>query len=91
MKRWIVFILALAVALLAAAFALLNESVVRLDFHFFAFELSLGVVVMTSLLLGFLLASAALSAAVILPQRLRLRALRRQLDAARGNRGAGPA
>lgn len=83
MKRGIVIVLALLVALLAAAFALMNEAVVRLDFHFFAFEMSLGVVVMVSLLSGFLLASAALSAAVILPQRLRLRALRRQLEAAR--------
>ena len=79
MKRGIVIVLALLVALLAAAFALMNEAEVRLDFHFFAFEMSLGVVVMVSLLL----ASAALSAAVILPQRLRLRALRRQLDAVR--------
>ena len=83
MKRWIVIVLALLVALLAAAFALLNEASVRLDFHFFAFEVSLGVVVMISLLAGFLLASAALSAAVIVPQRLRLRTLRRQLDLAR--------
>lgn len=91
MRRWIVILLALSVAMLAAAFALLNESVVRLDFHFFSFEMSLGVVVMASLLLGFLLASAALSSAVILPQRLRLRTLRRQLDAARVGGGPGPA
>ena len=83
MKRWIVIVLALLAALLAATFALLNEAVVRLDFHFFAFEMSLGVVVMASLLIGFLLASAALSAAVILPQRLRLRTLRRQLEVVR--------
>jgi uncharacterized integral membrane protein len=90
MKRWIVLVLALLVALLAAAFALLNEAVVRLDFHFFSFQMSLGVVVMTSLLVGFLLASLALASAVIVPQRLRLRALRRQLDAARGGGSAAP-
>ena len=39
MKRWIVLVMAASVALLAAAFALLNEAVVRLDFHFFAFQL----------------------------------------------------
>lgn len=83
MKRWIVLVLAASVALLAAAFALLNEAVVRLDFHFFSVQLPLGVVVTLSLLIGFLLASAALSAAVIVPQRLRLRTLRRQLDLAR--------
>lgn len=83
MKRWIVLVLAASVALLAAAFALLNEAVVRLDFHFFSVQLPLGVVVTLSLLTGFLLASAALSAAVIVPQRLRLRALRRQLELAR--------
>ena len=83
MKRWIVILLAVSVALIAAAFALLNEAVVRLDFHFFAFDSSLGLVVMTSVLLGFLLASAALAAAVVIPQRLRLRALRRQLELAR--------
>ena len=83
MKRWIVVVLAVLVALFAAAFALLNEAVVRLDFHFFAFDSSLGVVVMASVLLGFLLASAALAVAVVLPQRLRLRALRRQLELAR--------
>ena len=83
MKRWIVVLLAVSVALIAAAFALLNEAVVRLDFHFFAFDSSLGLVVMTSLLIGFLLASAALAAAVVIPQRLRLRALRRQLELAR--------
>lgn len=83
MKRWIVIVLAVLVAMLAAAFALLNEIEVRLDFHFFAFDLAVGVVVMTSLLLGFLLASVALATAVIIPQRLRLRALRRQLELAR--------
>lgn len=91
MRRWIVFILALTVALCAAAFALLNDAEVRLDFHFFAFELSIGVVVMGSLLLGFLLASLALASAVILPQRLKLRALRRQLDAAKTGSGPGAA
>ena len=89
MKRWIVLVLATLVALLAAAFALLNEAVVRLDFHFFSFQLPLGVVVTLSLLIGFLLASVALSAAVIVPQRLRLRALRRQLDLARQS-GSNP-
>ena len=90
MKRWIVLVLALLVALLAAAFALLNEAVVRLDFHLFAFQLPLGVVVTLSLLVGFLLASAALTAAVIMPQRLRLRALRRQLELARQNGPTAP-
>lgn len=90
MKRWIVLVLAASVALLAAAFALLNEAVVRLDFHFFAFELPLGVVVTLSLLVGFLLASAALSAAVIVPQRMKLRTLRRQLDLARQNGPTAP-
>ena len=60
MKRWIVLVLAASVALLAAAFALLNEAIVRLDFHFFSVQLPLGVVVTLSLLVGFLLASAAL-------------------------------
>ncbi|HRG14818.1 MAG TPA: lipopolysaccharide assembly protein LapA domain-containing protein [Pseudomonadota bacterium] len=90
MKRWIVLVMAASVALLAAAFALLNEAVVRLDFHFFAFQLPLGVVVTLSLLVGFLLASVALSAAVIVPQRLRLRALRRQLDLARQHGPTAP-
>ena len=90
MKRWIVLVLAASVALLAAAFALLNEAVVHLDFHFFAFQLPLGVVVTLSLLVGFLIASVALSAAVIVPQRLRLRALRRQLDLARQNGPTAP-
>ena len=90
MKRWIVLVMAASVALLAAAFALLNEAVVRLDFHFFAFQLPLGVVVTLSLLVGFLIASVALSAAVIVPQRLRLRALRRQLDLARQNGPTAP-
>ena len=90
MKRWIVLVLAASVALLAAAFALLNEAVVRLDFHFFAFQLPLGVVVTLSLLVGFLLASVALSVAVIVPQRLRLRALRRQLDLARQHGPTAP-
>ncbi len=80
MKRWVVMVLAISVALLAAAFALLNEAVVRLDLYFFAFDMPIGIVVMTCLLAGFLLASAALATAVIMPQRLRLRALRRQLE-----------
>lgn len=83
MQRWIALVLAAVVALLAAAFALLNEAIVRLDFHFFVFQLPLGVVVTLSLLVGFLIASIALSVAVIVPQRLRLRALRRQLDLVR--------
>jgi uncharacterized integral membrane protein len=83
MQRWIAFVLAAVVALLAAAFALLNEAIVRLDFHFFVFQLPLGAVVTLSLLVGFLIASIALSVAVIVPQRLRLRALRRQLDLVR--------
>ncbi len=83
MKRWVVLVLVIAVALLAAAFALLNEASVRLDLYLFAFEMSIGVVVMTCLLAGFLLASVALATAVIMPQRLRLRALRRQLEIAK--------
>lgn len=83
MKRWIVLVLAASVALLAAAFALLNEAVVRLDFHLFSVQWPLGIVVTLSLLIGFLIASVALTVAVILPQRMRLRALRRQLDLAR--------
>lgn len=80
MKRWVVMVLAISVALLAAAFALLNEAIVRLDLYFFALEMPIGIVVMTCLLAGFLLASAALATAVIMPQRLRLRALRRQIE-----------
>jgi uncharacterized integral membrane protein len=80
MKRGLVWILCLVVAIVAAAFALLNEASVRLDFHFFAFELSLGLVVMTSVLAGFLLAGITLTMTVIFPARLRMRALRRELD-----------
>jgi uncharacterized integral membrane protein len=83
MKRWIVLVLAASAASLAAAFALLNEAVVRLDFHFFSLQSSIGIVVTVSALAGFLIAGAVLSAAVIVPQRLRLRVLRRQLDLAR--------
>ncbi|MBI2396558.1 MAG: DUF1049 domain-containing protein [Xanthomonadales bacterium] len=90
MKRWIVIVLALLVALLAAAFALLNDSDVHLDFHFFALDVSLGLVVMSSLLAGFLLASAALAIAVIIPQRLRLRSLQRQLGIARQGGPSAP-
>ncbi len=90
MKRWIVIVLALLVALLAAAFALLNDAVVHLDFHVLALDVSLGLVVMTSLLAGFLLASAALAVAVIIPQRLRLRSLQRQLGNARQGGHAAP-
>ena len=47
------------------ALALLNEAVVRLDFHFFAFQLPLGVVVTLSLLVGFLIASVAFISLVL--------------------------
>ncbi|MCC6560741.1 MAG: hypothetical protein IT478_05245 [Xanthomonadales bacterium] len=45
---------------------------------------------MTSLLAGFLLASATLAVAVILPQRLRMRSLQRQLGIARQGGPAAP-
>lgn len=90
MKRWIVIVLALVAALFAAGFALLNEAVVHIDFHFFAVDVSLGLVVMASLFTGFLLASAALAIAVIIPQRLRLRSLQRQLGIARQGGQAAP-
>lgn len=81
MPRWILLPLALLLAVLALLFFMANRQIVEIDLYVFEFALPVGVLVPIVLFIGCLIAGLVLFAAVILPQRLRLRAQARALEA----------
>jgi uncharacterized integral membrane protein len=83
MARWLTIVCLALVAAAAFAFSLLNTSSVRLDVGAWTPELPLGVLVLLALLAGALLGGAVLYFGVILPLRMRLRRLQRELQGAR--------
>ena len=80
MKRWLLLVLMLSMAALAAAFSLVNRDPVALDLLFVRLQLPLGVLVIAAVFTGAALAGMVLSSTVILAQNLKLRTVRRELD-----------
>lgn len=87
MKRWLLLGTALAVALLAFVFSLINFTSVTLDVYIGMVTLPLGVLVLLVLLAGAASAGLLLWALVILPQRFRIKALEKQLALAPSSGG----
>jgi uncharacterized integral membrane protein len=81
MKRWFAIVPGVLVVLAAIVFSVINAESAPLDLYFLDLTLPVGVLVLLSVLSGFLIAGAVLYAGVILPLRMRLSAARR--DAAR--------
>jgi len=80
MTRWLIIITALAMAFLGVVFSAINLDPVALDLYYFSMQLPAGVLVLASVLLGFLLSGAFLYAGVIIPLRMRLGTARREID-----------
>lgn len=71
-------LIALVFVLAGVLFSALNPMPVSLDFHFFAWQSSLGVALLCALLAGTLLGGILMSATVIWPLKSQLRRLQRQ-------------
>jgi lipopolysaccharide assembly protein A len=82
MKRGILLGFAALVALVGIIFSAINAESAELDFYFGSLSLPLGVLVLLSLLTGFMLGGLVLWAGVVLPLRLRLRQANRQIATA---------
>ncbi|MBK8286289.1 MAG: LapA family protein [Ahniella sp.] len=80
MKRWLLLVLMLSMAAVAAAFSLVNRDAVALDLLFARLQFPLGVLVIAAVFLGAALAGLVLFSTVILGQNLKLRTIRRELD-----------
>lgn len=81
MIRWIRFSLVVIFAFMALVFFLLNRHATIVDLYFGRVEMPVGLLVPLLIFLGFGLAGMVLFASVILPQRMRLRTLRREFEA----------
>ena len=86
MMRWLVYVLVASTAVAAFVFSLLNRGVVKLDLILATPELSAGVLTLSSLLLGACLGGLALYLGLVLPLRLRLRRLQREMNLVRAPR-----
>ena len=83
MTRWLTIACLVLVAVAAFAFSLLNQSAARLDLGAWTPEMPLGVLVLLAVLLGALLGGTVLYLGVILPLRMRLRRVQRELAGTR--------
>jgi len=79
--RWLALVSTFTVVVCAFVFSLLNRASAHLDFGVFATDLPVGVMALSSVLVGALLAGIALLLGVVLPLRLRIRRLQRELKA----------
>ncbi len=86
LTRWLLLPLAVVVALLSLVFFAMNRDHAVMDMYFARIDLPLGLLVALCLLGGFVLAGAILLLTVIVPQRLQLRSLRRELEQLRRQR-----
>ena len=82
MLRWLWIVIGALVALAGIVFSAINGAPATLDFYFGTLSLPLGIIVLSSLFIGFLLAGTVLWGGVIVPLRLRLASLRRQAQRA---------
>lgn len=80
MRRWLLAIVVVLMAAVAAAFSLINRDAVTLDLLFTRFDLPLGVLVIAALFVGALVAGLVLFGTVVFAQNLKLRTLRRDHD-----------
>ena len=80
MKRWLLLVLMLSMAAIAAAFSLVNRDPVALDLLFVRLQVPLGVLVFAALFVGAALAGLVLFSTVILAQTLTVRTIRRDFD-----------
>jgi uncharacterized integral membrane protein len=81
MPRWLILPLALLLAVIALLFYIANRQIVEVDLYVFEFSLPIGVLIPLALFVGALVAGIVLIVGVIFPQRLRLRAQARALEA----------
>jgi uncharacterized integral membrane protein len=88
MPRWIILPLALLLAILALMFFMANRQFAAVDLYVAEFSLPIGVLIPAVLFVGFVIASLVLFVGVIVPQRLRLRAQARALEAVQQQREA---
>jgi uncharacterized integral membrane protein len=88
MPRWIILPLALLLAILALMFFMANRQIAEVDLYVADFALPIGVLIPAVLFVGFVIASLVLFVGVIIPQRLRLRAQARALEAVQQQREA---
>ena len=80
MKRWLTILLALLVVFAAIVFSATNTETVALDLYFTTCHLPVGVLVLATLFAGCVLGGLVLYPGVILPLRMRIAALRRELE-----------
>ena len=79
MRRWLIILTAFAMAFLGVVFSAINLDPVALDLFYFTIQVPAGVLVLASVLLGFLLSGLFLYAGVIVPLRMRLGSARREI------------
>jgi uncharacterized integral membrane protein len=90
MKRWLLLSFAALIALIGIVFSAINADGATLDLYFSSVRLPLGVLVLLSLVTGFLLGGMVLWAGVVLPLRLRLRQANRAAASAVGANAVAP-
>ena len=79
MRRWLIILTGFAMAFLGVVFSAINLDPVTLDLFYFSVSVPAGVLVLASVLLGFLLSGLFLYAGVIVPLRMRLGSARREI------------
>ena len=80
MKRWLTILLALIVVFAAVVFSAINTAAAPLDLYLATLSPPVGVLVLASVLAGCVLGGVVLYAGVIVPLRMRVTALRRELE-----------
>ena len=80
MKRWLTILLALLVVFAAIVFSATNTATVALDLYFVTCDLPVGVLVLASVFVGCVLGGLVLYPGVIVPLRMRIATLRRELE-----------
>ena len=80
MRRWLIILTGFAMAFVGVVFSAINLDDVALDFFYFTIRVPAGVLVLASVLLGFVLSGVFLYAGVIVPLRMRLGTARREVE-----------
>ena len=80
MTRWLTILAALVVVFAAIVFSVINRGAAALDLYFAKLDAPVGVLVLASLFLGCLIGGLVLYPGVIVPLRMRVTALRRELE-----------
>ena len=80
MKRWLSILVALLVVFAAIVFSAINQGAVALDVYFASFSVPVGVLVLASVFAGCVLGGLVLYPGVIVPLRMRVASLRRELE-----------